>query len=213
VGELISLTQRIAERAQERAASADGQAAFLFALDCPVSYLVAEQVERDFGEIAWVPALGPVASLARARERMRIAKYEAVAYRLPLVEPDGFPADPVPAARAAIHAARIGRGAGFAVAAMRMAFAGGFDISDPDVLAEAAAAAGISVDDTLAAAADTSHDATLAATSTVLKRHGILEPPVIRLHTGWFSGFEALARTSAFTAARASHHAQSAEPA
>jgi 2-hydroxychromene-2-carboxylate isomerase len=213
VGELISLTQRIAERAREVAATADGRAAFLFALDCPVSYLVAEQVERDLGEIAWVPALAPATEPARLRERMRIAKYEAVAYRLPLVEPDGFPADPLPAARAAIYASGVGRGAGFAVAAMRMAFAGGFDISDPDILAEAAAAAGISVDATLAAAQDGGHDAALAATAAVLARHGIREPPVIRLHSGWFSGFEALARTSAFTAARDSHHALSAEPA
>jgi 2-hydroxychromene-2-carboxylate isomerase len=213
VGQLISLTQRIAERAQERAATGDGRAAFFFALDCPVSYLVAERVERDFGEIAWVPTVGPPMETSRARERIRIAKHQAVGCRLPLVEPDGFPADPRPGARAAIYASSVGRGAGFAVAAMRMAFAGGFDLSEPDILAEAAAAAGLSVDDTLAAAGDARYDAALQSTGAMLMRQGILEPPMIRLTGGWFSGFEALARSTAFTAARQTHHALSAEPA
>ena len=112
-----------------------------------------------------------------------------------------------------MYATLNGAGAGFAKAAMRMAFAGGFDLSEPDILAEAAAAAGISVDETLAAAADPRRDAELRSAGAMLMRHGIVEPPVIRLTSGWFSGFEALARTSAFTAARETHHALSAEPA
>ncbi len=41
------------------------------------------------------------------------------------------------------YASTIGCGAQFALAAMRLAFCGGFDLEDPEILAEAAAAAGI----------------------------------------------------------------------
>ena len=45
--------------------------------------------------------------------------------------------------RAAHYASEQGRGAAFVLAAGRLAFCGGFDLDDPELLAEAAAAAGI----------------------------------------------------------------------
>jgi 2-hydroxychromene-2-carboxylate isomerase len=215
VGKLISLTDRIAEREQERAQGGHGPAAFFFALDCPVSYLVAERVERDFGEIAWMPTLAGVVAGddSRAYARLRRAREEASTRRLPLLEPDGFPFDPRPAARAAVFAANCGAttGAAFALAAMRLAFGGGFDLSDPDVLAEAAAAAGMPVEETLSASEHSGYDAALEATANGLQCRGILEPPVVRICGRWFSSFEALAPSSAFTAARASYRALSAD--
>ena len=58
------------------------------------------------------------------------------------------------AMRVATYAAEQGRGAAFAIAAGRLAFCGGFDIEDPDMLAEAAAAAGLEVAEALDAAKD-----------------------------------------------------------
>ncbi len=54
MGEVISLTERLVARSRVMR----GRAAFFFALDCPLSYLVAERVEHELGEIAWVPILG-----------------------------------------------------------------------------------------------------------------------------------------------------------
>ena len=45
--------------------------------------------------------------------------------------------------RVASHAAECGRGAAFVLAAGRLAFCGGFDLDDPEILVEAAAAAGL----------------------------------------------------------------------
>ena len=66
-----------------------------------------------------------------------------MALRLPLVWPDRLPRRARGRSRAAAYAAEIGAGARFALAASRLAFCGGFDLDDPETLAEAAAAAGI----------------------------------------------------------------------
>ena len=212
MGQLISLTDRIAEREAERQRSTRAAAAFFFALDCPLSYLVAERVERDLGEIAWVPILAP-RDTRWARERLLQAKAVASTQRLPLIEPENYPFDARPVSRAALYASQQdGSGGAFALRALRLAFAGGFDLSEPDLIAEAAAAAGISVDGALAAAEDASLDHALASTAGGLRSRGIVEPPVIRIVSGWFSGFDALGRSSAFAAARDSFSALAAEP-
>ncbi len=212
MGQLISLTDRIAERESERQRSARSAAAFFFALDCPLSYLVAERVERDLGEIAWVPILAP-RDTRWARERLLQAKAVATTRRLPLIEPENYPFDARPVSRAALYASKQdGSGGAFALRALRLAFAGGFDLSEPDLIAEAAAAAGVSVDGALAAAQDASLDHALASTASGLRSRGIVEPPVIRIVSGWFSGFDALGRSSAFAAARDSFSALAAEP-
>ena len=53
------------------------------------------------------------------------------------------------AMRVASLAAERGCGAAFVLAASRLAFCGGFDIDDPEILAEAAAAAGIGLHEAL----------------------------------------------------------------
>jgi 2-hydroxychromene-2-carboxylate isomerase len=66
--------------------------------------------------------------------------------------------------RVATFAAERGAGAAFAIAAGRLAFCGGFDIEDRAIIADAAAAAGLDVDEALAAAVDARRDPpTLAA--------------------------------------------------
>src|SRR6185295_3229947 len=80
------------------------------------------------------------------------AEERAQALRLPLEWPETFPAEVPVAMRVAAHAAANGRGAEFVLAAGRLAFCGGFDLDDPEILFEAAAAAGLVLEDCLRAA-------------------------------------------------------------
>src|SRR6185312_759703 len=77
---------------------------------------------------------------------------------LPLIWPDRYPANTRQALRAASFASENGAGASFALAAMRLAFCGGFDLEDPEIIGVAAAAAGVSLEGCLAAARDSSRD-------------------------------------------------------
>ncbi len=122
----------------------------------------------------------------------------AVALRLPLVWPDRFPAPTPGALRAAAHAVELGAGARFTLAASRLAFCGGFDLEDPEILAEAAAAAGIGLQECLAAAGDPTRDGALHATARGLHAQGVSRLPAIRAQTRWFSGDGGLAAAAAF---------------
>ncbi len=187
--------------------------AFYFDLSCPFSYLAAERVERMLGEVDWVPvagqALGGAEQLRIAARRARLDKLRVAAerraaeLRLPLVWPDEFPA-PVPGAlRTAQCASDSGAGARFALAAARLAFCGGFDLEDPEVLAEAAAAAGMGLEDCLAAAGSTSRDVSLRATAHELAAQGVRELPAIRVGMRIFAGERRLPEAAALVAARA----------
>jgi 2-hydroxychromene-2-carboxylate isomerase len=209
MGELIFLSERMADRSRP----ASGTARFFFALDCPFSYLNAERVERALGEIEWVPVLGPlserdgsVPSSERARgwvKRMRLAELEARTLHLPLVEPHSFPVSSRPAARAAAFAADEGACQPFALAVARLAFCGGFDFSDDDVIAEAAAVAGLEPEVTVAASHDSRYDLRLDATSRGLGMRGIEGPPAISIGTNWFDGPDAVVSALSFSVALA----------
>ncbi len=187
MGDLIVLADRFADRSRP---SAGAPVAFFFDLACPFSYLAAERVERTLGDVEWIPC----APLSEPSWRLRDAvEREARALRLPLVWPDSWPTAFPGAVRAAAHAADAGRAAQFAVAASRLAFCGGFDLDDPEILAEAAAAAGLSPDDCLAAAAEPGFDAAPRATAEGLRRHGIESAPTVRVGRVWRSGPHALA--------------------
>jgi 2-hydroxychromene-2-carboxylate isomerase len=127
----------------------------------------------------------------------------AASLRLPLVWPDRFPAERPGAMRAAAHAAETGAGARFALAASRLAFCGGFDLEDPEILAEAAAAAGVPLETCLAAAGDPARDAELHATARGLLSHGVLHLPAIRIGQRWFDGERAPADAAVLLRARA----------
>src|SRR5438477_2932896 len=139
MGELIVLTQQLADRARPRAQAGP---AFFFDLACPFSYLAAERVERLLGEVEWVPVAGPLHAHADEASDRAAAEARARELRLPLVWPETFPAPAKAALRAAVRATQVGVGARFALAAARLAFCGGFELGSPEVLTEAAAAAG-----------------------------------------------------------------------
>jgi len=114
------------------------------------------------------------------------------------------------ALRAAAHAAQIGAGGAFALAAVRLAYCGGFDLEDPETLAEAAAAAGIKLDICLRAAGDPAYDGELLATARGLMRHGVRELPAVRLGARYIAGERRLPEAAAML--RSGTHAHLVAP-
>ena len=203
MGVVIELKDQLADRSRPRGGS---RAAFFYDLACPFSYLVAERVERALGEVEWIPA--PAVGLDGGARwvhfeatRARVER-EARASRLPLVWPDRFPANTRHALRAASYAGENGAGPAFALAASRLAFCGGFDLEDPEIIGVAAAAAGLSLEGCLAAARDPSRDGPLWATARGLHARGIRQLPAIRLGRRWLQD-ERLLDTVALILARA----------
>jgi 2-hydroxychromene-2-carboxylate isomerase len=190
VGELIFLSEHVADRSRPNRSS---PVAFFYDLGSPVSYLAAERVERTLGAVDWIPT-APLAAAPAVSARE--AELEALMLRLPLVWPDGdgrFSG----AMRAAARAAELGRSTAFALAASRLAFCGGYDLDDPEILSEAAAAAGLAPRDCLEAAGDPTWDTTLRATADGLARRGVRELPAIRVGRVYCSGREAVTEAAA----------------
>ena len=189
MGVVIELKDQLADRSRPRGGAGS---AFFYDLACPFSYLVAERVERVMGEVEWIPApavgLDGGALWTRFEAMRGLAEREARAVRLPLVWPDQFPANTRHALRAATYAAENGAGASFALAAMRLAFCGGFDLEDSEILGEAAAAAGLSVEACLSAARDCTRDLPLWATARGLHKRGVRRLPALRLGRRWLEG-------------------------
>jgi 2-hydroxychromene-2-carboxylate isomerase len=198
MGELIELTEQMADRARPRA---QARPAFFFDLACPFSYLAAEQVERLFGEVEWVPVTGPLHPRADRASLRLAAEARAKGLRLPLVWPEGFPGPARGALRSAVRATQVGVGARFALAAARLAFCGGFDLEDPEVLAEAAAASGFALEECLAAATDQALDEVLGATARGLVARGVGRLPAVRVRHGFFAGEALLSQAAAVRAA------------
>jgi 2-hydroxychromene-2-carboxylate isomerase len=204
MGDLIVLKERLADRSRPGRSSLP---AFFFDVACPFSYFAAERIERLLGVVEWVPASGAAlregAAPARACEEIYDAERRAAELRVPLVWPDRFP-DPSPRAlRAAAQAAGIGAGARFALAALRLAFCGGFDLEDPEILAEAAAAAGIQLHDCFNAIEDESIEQALSATTRGLQMRGIRRLPAVRIGHVWFAGEQRLTEAAALVRAPA----------
>jgi 2-hydroxychromene-2-carboxylate isomerase len=156
MAEVIQLTRRRPERA---APEAPGTAptTLYFDLASPHTYLVSERLERRVGTAVWRPATLP-SPLPRGNEMTAEVQRRARALRMPLVWPERFPSRVPTAMRVATYANEQGCGPAFAIAAGRLAFCGGFDLEDPDILAEAAAAAGLDVEGALVAARDPRRD-------------------------------------------------------
>lgn len=174
---------------------------FFFDFADPFSYLAAERVERAFDVVTWSPATvcslrGPVPPEAQELLR-RQAEERAVELRMPLVWPERFPA-PVPSAmRVATLASECGRGAAFVHAAGRLAFCGGFDLEDPDVLAEAAGAAGLAAEVCLVAARDPRRDVAVQAAGRGLRAAGVDRLPVLRVGEELYWGEHRVAEAAA----------------
>jgi 2-hydroxychromene-2-carboxylate isomerase len=193
MGELIELKDQLADRSRPRGGSG---IAFFYDVACPFSYLAAERVERVLGEVEWVPApavgLDGGARWSAFAATRELAERRARAVRLPLVWPENFPANTRHALRAAAYAADNGAGASFALAATRLAFCGGFDLEDPEMLSVAASAAGLSIDACLAAAREPSRDVALWATARGLRARGVRRLPAVRLGRRWLEGDDLL---------------------
>ncbi|MDQ6775505.1 MAG: DsbA family protein [Actinomycetota bacterium] len=199
---------RDAVAAEQAAARADAPIAFYFDPCCPFSYLAAERVERRFSTVAWVPvdasALGkdePWSDPRVARLVRLLAERRAVELRLPLVWPDRFPPSRTSALRVAVHAVETGVAAAFALAASRLAFCGGFDLADPVILVEAAAAAGIEIDACLYAVDNAAYDEPLAANARGMPALGVTQVPAFRVGSRWFAGEPSLGAASAWARA------------
>jgi DSBA-like thioredoxin domain len=192
MGELIHLAAR---RAELNRRALDLPPAFFFDVSDPLSYLTAEYVERSLGEVEWIAVDGHAIGDRAASDLPALrahAEARARTLRLPLVWPDTFPAATRRALRAAAYACEIGVGAQFALAASRLAFCGGFDLEDPEVLTEAAAAAGVPLDGCMEAAGESSRDEDLAELAQALRAHQVSELPAVTVGGRWFTGDAAL---------------------
>jgi 2-hydroxychromene-2-carboxylate isomerase len=212
MGQVIYLNEHRSERSRSPVVT---QPLFFFDVSCPLSYLTAERIERKLGEVEWVPvdgaslragATGPRASTEAVHVETEVhglrtrADSCAQALRLPLVWPDRFPGAARCAQRASAFACEIGAGAAFALAASRLAFCGGFDLEDPETLAEAAAAAGVPLEACLSAAGETWRDEELEANADLLRSRGISELPAIRIGDQWLEGEAGLLAAGALIA-------------
>lgn len=211
MGDLILIDDWLADRSRP---SSDPRPAFFFDLTCPFSYLAAERVERELGDAEWIPTVGtpvrdgaPPSDLDALRSE---AEWRALELRLPLVWPERFPADCPGALAAATRAVEVGACPQFALAAMRLAFCGGFDLEDPEILAEAASAAGIHPEDCLAAAREDKRAVSLHATAHGLRARGVTELPAIRVDQRWFCGESALDEAAALVRILAAHRGAAA---
>ena len=180
-----------------RDSGGDARAEFFFDLACPFSYLAAERVERTFEDLTWRPASGVALhrrpDTLEAERVRRAAEVRAAQLRMPLQWPDGFPSEVPGAMRAASFAIEYGRGPAFILAAGRLAFCGGFDLDDPEVLAEAAAAAGVPLDACLQAAGDVGRDGAIEREARRLLAAGADQLPALRVGRGLLWGEQRLA--------------------
>lgn len=202
MGTVISLADRRAARATAqpdgaRAALPGGAplvrapATVFFDLASPATYLMAERAERLLPGARWRPVLedavtgrppgGGMAGMAAAQHR-------AEALGMPLCWPDRWPAGGRSATRVATLAAERGRASAFALAASRLQFCGGFDLDEPEILAEAAAAAGLGLEEALEAAREPSRDAKPEEEGRRLLRLGATALPAFRVGRTIFSG-------------------------
>ncbi len=195
MGEVVSLSERRSWRTSRTGRAGNTlPVSFFFDLASPYTYLAAERVDRRFTGVTWVPVLAPTADRVilghgHGDPAARLAaEHRACVLRMPLVWPDETPTPARAAMRVAHHAAETGRAAPFVLAATRLAFCGGFDLDDPAILAEAAAAAGLSLDACMAAAGDGEIDVTLRAAGERLGSSGPVELPALEVGGTRFDG-------------------------
>src|SRR3954470_4083167 len=198
MGEVIRLEDRRARRRPDVGAGCRAvRAEFFFDLASPFTYLAAERVDRAFDAVTWTPAC---ARTLRCRALpaagtgvdaiVELAEERAAALRLPLAWPERWPASTPAAMRVAHYAAQEGRGGAFVRAATRLAFAGGFDLDDLEILTEAAAAAGLPLDSALRAAREPRRDGAMEAAARRLLSAGADRLPALHIERGVFWGVD-----------------------
>lgn len=178
------------------------RATLYFDLGSPYTYLAAERADRLFARLEWLPASADVLHDAQMGEEGAHAVSErARLLGLPFVWPEEPPQSVRGAMRVASLAAERGCGAAFVLAASRLAFCGGFDVDDPEILAEAAAAAGIGLRETLAAAGDAGRDGPIEEAGRLLLAAGASRLPALRIGRLLFCGEDRLLEAAAARAA------------
>lgn len=207
MGEVVSLAEKRRARTQAPPKVTE-RVEYYFDLACPFAYLAAERVQRAFAVVAWRPASATALDRGKLSDPLavgrlrRAAEERATQLRMPLEWPDRFPEEVPGAMRAAAYAAEQGRGGAFALAAGRLAFCGGFDLDDPEILAEAAAAAGIGLEETLQAARDEARDGEIEANGRRLLAAGADRLPVLRVGRSLVWGEARIGATAAAARAR-----------
>jgi 2-hydroxychromene-2-carboxylate isomerase len=177
-------------------------ATLYFDLSSPYTYLAAERAERMFAGLRWQPACaGLLCGGELGEDAMHAASRRAAALGLPLTWPDEHPRPVRAAMRVAALAAEQGCAAAFVLAASRLAFCGGFDSDAPDILAEAAAAAGIGLREALAAAGDDGRAGAIEDAGRSLLAAGAVGLPALRVGPRLFCGEERLHEAAAARAA------------
>jgi 2-hydroxychromene-2-carboxylate isomerase len=203
LGELISLAARRAARAGTGTPPVRPRVSFYFDLLSPWTYLAAERVERQFVGVRWRPVVPDVLAPEESDEDARLAvELRAEQLRMPLVWPETWPSTGRSALRVASLAAQRGRAAPFVLAASRLAFCGGYDLDDPEALAEAAAAAGLGLDESLKAAGDLRRDGALECAGLRLLAQGADDLPVFVVGHVLFCGERRLGEAAAMADGR-----------
>ena len=178
-------------------------------LGSPYAFLAVERAERVLGVM---PVLEPVLVGAIFRRRGRgswaltdereagIAEVERRAgeYGLgPLRWPAGWPASTLHAMRAATWAHGLGAGERFARAALRRAFLDGADLSDPEVVADVARAAGLDRAEMQRAIATPDLGERLRRATDAAWDHGVRGVPTLVVGDEVFFGDDQLERAAA----------------
>ena len=202
MGTVTSLERHRHDRARRQEAARPGaiRATLFFDLGSPYTYLAAERAERMFTGLEWRPACATALHCGALHGEDTWGAVAARAERLslPLVWPQERCSSPVPGAmRVASLAVERGCAGVFVLAATRLAFCGGFDLDDPEILAEAAAAAGIGLHATLDAARDAGRDGPIEDAGRLLLASGADRLPALRVGRMLFCGEDRLAEAAA----------------
>ena len=198
-----TVTSLHAHRASRRPRELSGRgglprATLFFDLASPYTYLAAERAERLFAGLGWQPAFtGMLHGAELGEDARRAAAARAALLGLPLTWPAAYSLRVRGAMRVASLAAERGCGAAFVLAASRLAFCGGFDIDDPEILAEAAAAAGMGLRETLEAAGDARRDGPIEQHGRGLLAAGATRLPALRVGRLLFCGEDRLQEAAA----------------
>ncbi len=202
MGTVTSLAQYKADHLRRDGGGfpATARATLFFDLASPYTYLAAERAERLFTGLEWRPACGAALHCGElSGEGVWVAvAARARLLRLPLVWSEERRPVAVPGAmRVASLAAQRGCAGAFVLAASRLAFCGGFDLDDPEILTEAAAAAGMGLRETLDAARDERRDGPIEDAGRQLLAAGADRLPALRVGRMLFCGEDRLSEAAA----------------
>jgi 2-hydroxychromene-2-carboxylate isomerase len=177
---------------------------FFVDVGSPYAWLAAERVERVLGvEPVWEPVLLGAVFAARgsgswAETDARAPGIEeverrAAAYGLgPVRWPEPWPGNMLLAMRAAVAACERGAGRAFLLAALRLGFVDGRDLSDPAAVRDAALAAGIKGEGLLAVAVTPEAKAALRTRTDAALAAGVHGVPTVLVGDQAFWGDDRL---------------------